>query len=97
MSLEVQKREDVDLALPARPLESVVLAHLYDRLGPKSRPICVNVDPDKDGVIILTGEVSTFYTKQMAWQIAEKTKGVRSVVDQLVVVDNKSKRSPEKL
>lgn len=92
MPAHQQKCEDSGLALPDLSLDHVVWAHLYDRLGTVSSAIQVELDPKVDGLVILTGNVPTYYVKQMAWKIAEKTAGVRSVIDRLQVVEKTSGR-----
>jgi osmotically-inducible protein OsmY len=59
-----------------------VQSQLTDSPYPDTR--CVVVECE-DGVVVLRGEVGTYYYRQMAQSLAQHVDGVQSVVDHIVV------------
>lgn len=58
------------------------------RLAETTYPALRRVEiEDRQGTLILTGRVSTFYLKQVAQAVVARVKGVKSIVNRIEVVD----------
>ena len=80
---ELLDQELLDQELLDQELLSRVTKYLFSQHFPAFRSLDIGVD---EGIVTLTGEVHSYYEKQIAMNSCHHVVGVSSLVDEIVVI-----------